>query len=83
MARIIAALTRSRVREGLARVAAAHEVDGLDVRPVDRSDVAITGHLGPVFRKDGAGIGVDLALPRYAHAGALEAEIESADAREQ
>jgi len=31
MARIIAALTRSRVAEGLARVAAADEVDGLDV----------------------------------------------------
>jgi len=82
MARIIAALTRSRVREGLARVAPAHEVDGFDVGPVDSSDVAIARNLGPVFREYCAGVGVNLALPRNAHPGALEAEIETADPSE-
>jgi len=32
-----------------------------------------------VFREDCAGVWIDLALPRDAHPGALEPEIESAD----
>jgi hypothetical protein len=83
MARVRLARTRSRVTEGLARVAAAHDVNGFDGRPVDRSDVSITGHLRPVFREDGAGVGVDLALPRNRHSRALKSEIESADPAKQ
>jgi hypothetical protein len=36
-----------------------------------------------VFAKYGAGVGVNLALPRHAHPGALEPEIEAADPGEQ
>jgi hypothetical protein len=83
MARVRLALTRSRVTEGLARIAAADDVDGLDVGPVDFSDVAIARHLWPVFLEDRPGIRVDLDLPRDRHASALKAKVKPADACKQ
>jgi len=49
--------------EWLAGVAAAHDVDGFDGRPVDFGDVVQIGHVGPVCGKDFGCCGVVFALP--------------------
>jgi hypothetical protein len=50
----------------------------------DGADVVEAGHVGPVLREDVAAVGIALDLPRdRAEAGALEAELQAADAAEE
>jgi hypothetical protein len=67
----------------LAGESAGEDVDGLEVGTGQLADVAVAGDVRPVSREDPSAIGVGLALPEDAEAGALEAEVEPADPGEQ
>jgi hypothetical protein len=69
--------------ERLAGVAAADEVDGFNVAPVDLRDVSEVRDVRPVLRQHPGRVRVDLGLPADGHPGPLEAEVETADAGEQ
>jgi len=73
------------VGDGLAGESTANKVRGWPVSPPfgAGSDVVMAWHLRPVLLKDAAAPGVDLYLAGDGHAGALEAEVEAADAGEQ
>jgi hypothetical protein len=45
-------------------------------------DVVMAGHLRPVSRQHALAVGIDLDVPDYGHASALQAEREAADAGE-
>ena len=55
----------------------------LEFVSVEFGDVAITFYLGPMFFQYAPAERIDLDLPAAGHAGALEAEIEAADAGEE
>lgn len=67
----------------MAGESAADEVDRREVLGADLSDVLVALGLGEVPREDRPAVGVLLDLPGDAHPGALEAEIEAADSREE
>lgn len=50
---------------------------------VQRLDVAVTGHVGPVASEDAVAIRIILHLPANHHAGALQPKVEAANAAEQ
>ena len=72
-----------RVTDILARPASAPDFSFRDCRRVEGRDVAMQGYLRPVAAEHHLAVGVDLALEHDAIPGALEAEIEAADSREE
>jgi hypothetical protein len=66
----------------LAGEPAADEVDRREVL-AGFPDVLVALRLGEVPREDRPAVGVELDLPCDPHPGALEAEVEAADAREE
>jgi hypothetical protein len=68
--------------DGLAGEPAGEDVDSGGVGS-DRAHVVVAGDVGPVAGEDAAAPRVELALPGDAHAGAFEAQIDSADAGEE
>jgi hypothetical protein len=62
---------------------AADEIDGVELAGSDLSHVLEPGGVGEVLGEDGSAVGVLLDLPGDAHPGALEAELEPADAGEE
>lgn len=94
MAGIVGAVAGAGEGEGLAGVAAADEIDvqgsgdpvavvASIVLPVDLRDVAEVRDRRPMLGEDAAGVRVDLGLPHDGHPGALEAEVQAADAGEE
>jgi len=61
----------SREADGLAGKPPTDEVNGFEVIRIDLLDVAIAGHIGPVFGKHFLGVRLVLYLPAHGHAGAL------------
>src|SRR5581483_5812682 len=77
---IVAAFPFACVRERLARVAGRDPVDGFDLRPVRRGEVAVVGDAGESFGEDFRRMGVVLRMPRDGAADdGLQTEFESAD----
>jgi hypothetical protein len=83
MSGVVCSCSPSSEAEWLAGVAATDEVNGFNLTPIDRRDVAEVRHIGPVLREHPAGVGVDLGLPADGHPGPLEPEVEPTDAGEQ
>lgn len=77
----IIALSASKpgVRDGLAGEATAEEIDRLNGRPVDVSNVAVPNSVGPAVLEDVPGERLDLDLPRDPEPGPLEAEPDPSD----
>ena len=69
--------------EGLAREAAADEIDFLDELPVNASDVGVTGHRWPMFAEDSSAILIYFHLPRDCEPSPFQTQIEAADAGKQ
>jgi hypothetical protein len=69
--------------EVLAGESAADEVDRREVLGADFPDVLVALRFGEVAGEDRSAVGVELDLPGDPHPGALEAEVEAADAREE
>jgi hypothetical protein len=70
--------------ERLARVAAAQDVDGLDVLPAGSGEVSDVRHVGPVVGEDLVRAGVDVGHPRGGAAedfldGHVEAAVAGAE----
>lgn len=82
--RIFVASLLPGVGKGLARVAAADEVDSTDSIPIQSvccnvMDVVIAGDVRPMLGEDGTGERFDLTEGDGSHPGSLESETESAD----
>jgi hypothetical protein len=77
------ALPSGRPREGLAGEPAAEDVDGLEVVGACGADVVMSVYVRPVLREHRPCPWVNLDLPADGVAGALEAQIEAADAGEE
>ncbi len=67
----------------MAGEAAADEVDRREVLRADLADVLEAAGFGEATGEDRPAVGVELDLPGDPHPGALEAEVEAADAREE
>ncbi|MFZ2648628.1 MAG: hypothetical protein WA210_00855 [Burkholderiaceae bacterium] len=67
----------------LARKPSAHDIDSSILSPIQLPHILMARHVGPVFLQHRAAVRLDLAEGDGAHAGALQAEGEAADAAEQ
>src|SRR5437867_1919593 len=65
----------------LARETSAHKVDGLEVG--DRSDVVVSGHVGPVSSENASAELIEFHLPARPESGPFQAEVEPPDASKQ
>src|SRR5262249_12894626 len=74
---------RVRVTDVLAWPSGGPKVSFRDACRFECGNVAIKWHLRPVSFEDPLPIGVDFAVENGRHPGALEAEIKSADSREE
>jgi hypothetical protein len=73
----------SGLAEVLAWESSADEIDGFEFRAAKFADIAIALYLWPVLGQYLQAVRIVFDLPAALHAGALQAQIDSADSREQ